>query len=349
MPCFCTGPADNMTNQFSPRFVPVLPSTPLSLRLAAALPTLGPETRVDMALDLRMENIRLPNMTMFGGNMGMLNIAQSLSLMAGSFKIDSLPQLEFDMQQAAESFNHNIWPRLNFLPKFKMQSLINFAIIARLVLDLRALEIDPFDIDFFPTGERFHPGYHDYPYKLSPPKLQMARFLAGLPNLLTMSETLDLPPLGDPGALDVLHNRMHGLAHLTPPKLIVPLPMIPKMAMVLESLATIQEAFGDDCFSPSTLGRIDRMIQTWNTFPIPIPWPALALKAKLDVLPKLEDVRLGEEMAGTSYNYLKPLMQMSPPKLAVAPMINAMIALNASMKMMIDMPAFDMCSMCNCA
>jgi hypothetical protein len=296
-----------------------------------------------------MDNVIMPNFEAFGGNMGMINISATLAMVAGSFTIDSLPQFAFEMEQAAESFNHNVWPQLDFLPTFKMQPLLNFSMVARLVIDLEALGIDPFDIQAFPNGAPFHPGFHDFPFNLTRPKLVMAQFFAGLPNLLTLSETLDLPPIGDSGAMDALHNKLQGLAQLTPPKLIVPLPTIPKMAMVLEALATIKLAFGDDSFSPANLGRIDSMLRLWNSFPIPIPWPALALKAKLDFLPEIEDVRMGIKIASSSdFNRLMPLLAMSRPKLAFAPMITAVMALSASLEMMVELPAFDMCGACNC-
>ncbi|WP_181820934.1 hypothetical protein [Loktanella sp. D2R18] len=302
-----------------------------------------------MQLDAAISDVVMPNVELFGGTKGMMQLSSQLSMISGSFTLTDLPQFEFEMQQAAESFNRNVWPRLDFLPKFSMRPLLNFALIARLVIDLRALEIDPFDVDFFPGGEPVHPGYHDFRFKLSPPKLHLARLMAGLPNLLNLNQTFELPPLGDPGAHSAMLATLTPMAHLTLPKLIVPLPVIAKMAMVLESLATIQEAFGPDGFSPMGLGRIQRMLRLWGGVPVSIPMPALALKAKLDVLPSLEDVQLGLDMAGDAgSSALVGAMSFSPPKLAFLPMLNLIMALNASMEMMLDIPAFDMCGSCNC-
>lgn len=340
MPCFCTVPASALTNRFNPGFVPILPSTPLTLQLAAALPALAPDARLDMKIDTGFANMVIPNIDFGGGPMA--QIAMTLSMMAGSFTLDNIPQLQMDMQQAAESFNHNLWPRLQPLMQLKIQPLLNFAIVARLVLDLQALGIDPFRVDTFPPA----PMVHSFQFRLTPPKIKMARLMAGLPPLMKLTEVLNIPPLGDPGAVSAMNNRLNALSQLTPPKLIVPMPVLARMAMVLESLATIQEAFGDG-FSPMRLGQIRAMMRVWTNFPIPIPLAALPLKAKLDALPPMEDIRLGEQIAGSSGGTLS--MPFSPPKLAILPFMNVMLALSASMEMALDMPPFDMCSMCSCA
>ncbi|NSX53696.1 hypothetical protein [Parasulfitobacter algicola] len=321
-----------------------LPAVPLSLQLAVAMPALDPDARLDMQIAAGFEAMRLPNIDFGGG--AMAQIAMTLSMMAGTFAIDDLPQLDFQMQQAAESFNRNVWPRLGWLTTLKIQPLLNFAIIARLVLDLRSLGIDPFAIESLaPPPARIR---HNFRFALSPPKLRMARILAGLPQLINLPLALNIPALGDPGAMSAMNNRLNGFARLTPPKLIVSMPMLTKLAMVLESLATIEEAFGD-AFSPAGIERVRSMLRLWGGFPIPIPpLPALALNAKLDALPPLEDIRLGEQMAG-SMSGTTLNMRFSPPKLAIMPFMNVMLALNASMTMSLDIPPFDMCSMCPCS
>ena len=324
-------------NRFKLGLTPVLPPPP-QLRLAAALPAL--ENRLDMQIATGFDVMRLPNIVFGGGPLA--QIAMTLSMMAGTFTLDDLPMLEFQMQQAAVSVERNVWPRLNNLAQLKIQPLLNYAIIARLVLDLRALGIDPFRTDTFPPP----PTFHSFRFALTRPQLQMVRLLAGLPPLMKLTEVLNLPPLGETGAVSALRNRLNGLATLTPPKLIIPMPLLTKLAMVLESLATIQEAFGD-AFSPSTLGRIDAMLRLWGRLPFPVPIPALALNEKLQALPLMEDIRLGEQIAGrTAATLATPF---SPPRLVIAPFMNVIMALHASLQMAIDMEPFDMCSMCNCA
>ena len=342
MPCFCQFPASLARNRFSMGLTPVLPPPP-SLRLAVALPSFDPAKRADIQIDTGFAPTRLPNIDLGGGPLAQM--ALTLNMAVGTFKLDDLPMLDFQMQQAAKSFHRNIWPRLSFLTKFKIQPLINFAIVARLVLDLRALGIDPMkmqagDIPIAPAGA-------NYRFRLSPPKLMMAKLAAGLPNLLKLNETLNVPPLGDPEHVTQMRNRLNALSTMTPPTLQIPFPMILKLAMVLESLAKIKEAFGDDPFSPATRGRIDAMLRFFARLNIPIPMPALALKKKLEVLPPMEDIRLGERMAGSSG--LSTLSRFTPPKLAISPFLNVMLALHAALNIAVDLETWDQCADCNCA
>lgn len=341
MPCFCTAPADVARMRFNPGMSIMMPTAPLSLQLAAALPAIDPAARLDMQIAGGLENMRLPNINFGGGPMA--QIAMTLSMMAGSFTIDSLPRLDFEMQQTADSFNHNIWPRLGWLTTLRIPPLLNLAIIARLVLNLQSLGIDPFNVQAFPPAPAQMS--NSFRFALTPPMLQMARLLAGLPSLMNLTAALNIPPLGETGSVPAMNNRLSGFAQLTPPKLIVPMPMLLRLAMVLESLATIQAAFGD-AFSPAGLGSIRAMLRLWSGFQIPMLLPALALalNAKLDALPPMEDIQLGESIAGSAGAALS--MPFSPPKLAIMPFMNVMLALRASMSMALDMEPFDQCSMC---
>lgn len=330
--------------RFNTGITMALPTVPLSMKLIAALPALDPAERLDVQIATGFEQMRLPNIDLGGGPLA--QIALTLSLVMGTFKIDDLPQLEFEMQQAADSFSRNIWPRLGWLTTFKIQPLLNLALAARLAIDLRDLGIDPFtvqagDLPASPVGS------HNFRFRLTPPQLKMARLLAGLPPLLKMNDALNIPPLGDPAAATAMRNRLAGLASLSPPSIQIPFPMILKLAMVLESLAKIHEAFGDDALSPSKLGRISAMMKLWAAFNIPIPMPALALNAKLQALPPMEDIRLGERIAGSSGATLGA--SFSPPKLAIMPFLNVMVALHASLKLAIDLEPFDQCGTCNSA
>ncbi|MCD2184670.1 hypothetical protein [Rhizobium sp. GN54] len=343
MSCFCTVPADSARNRFNWGIMPVLPTAPLTMKLALAIPGMQPASRLDMKIASGFQPETLPNLDFGGGPLG--QIAMMLSLMSGTFALDDLPKLEMQMEQAANSIARNVWPRLGWLTTLKMQPLVNYALVARLVLDLQALGIDPFVVDTFPASSSTIPNFG---FALSPLKLRMAKIVAGLPTIMQMSEMLDLPPLGDPGAVSALNNRLQGMASLAPPSLIIPMPLLMKLAMVLESLAKIEEAFGPDAFSPAKLGRIETMLSMWRGFQLPFPTPelALALNAKLDLLPTMEDIRLGEAVAGQTAGAFAA--NFAPPKLAIGPFLNMVLALHASLQFAIDMEPFDMCGSCSC-
>ncbi|WP_417689070.1 hypothetical protein [Roseibium sp.] len=340
MPCFCTGPAEHVRNYYDWGITPLLPTLPLSLKLAAALPALDPANRLDMQIAAMFEPARLPRLDFGGG--AAFQLAATFNLMVGSFKLDDLPMFEMQMQQAAASIESNVWPRLGYLTTLKLQPLINYALVARLVLDLQDFGLDPFEM----ASEPPVPFSHSFSFSpaLSRPHLEMVKILGGLPALAMLGETLSLPPLGSPDSYSGLGNFFGKMADLRPPHLSIPLPMLTKLALVLESLATINEAFGQG-FSPAKVRRVQLMLQNWSHFNIPLPLEALRLNAMLQTLPALEDFRLGERMAGSS-SFAAPSFHFSPPRLAIAPFLNVMLALQGSLQFAIDMPAFDMCGLC---
>lgn len=342
MPCFCHVPADAARMRFNMPMGIALPPLPLNMKLLAALPCLDPADRPDIAMELYFDNIRLPNIDTGGGPLA--SMALSLNMAMGTFKIDNLPMLELEMETAAQSFQRNIWPRLKFLTQFKIQPLLNFAIVARLVLDLTALGFDPMNMKAGDLPPRSN--FSNFKFALSPPKLKMMKLMLGLPPLIKVAEQLNVPPLGDPEAAPMWNNKMRALSALSPPTLQIPFPLILRLAMVLESLATIKEAFGPDALRPNMVSRISMMMKLFMTFNIPIPLPALALKPKLDMLPPMEDIKLAEHHHGSGLNLRS---NFSAPKLAIMPFLNVMIALHAAMNLALDMETWDQCGSCNSA
>jgi hypothetical protein len=339
MPCFCEVPLDAARSYFRLGAAPLLPEIPDAMRLAVALPAL--ENQLDVKIESGFNPMTLPDIGFPSG--ALAKIAMTVNMMSGTFTLDDLPMLEMEMETAADSITRNLWPKLGWLTKPKMQPLINYAILARLVLDLRALGIDPLDPPPLPPVTPIH----TMNFALSPLHVRMAKLLVGLPPIMEMAGTLDLPPLGDPGIVPALRNRLLALSKLTPPGLEIPLPLLTKLAMVLEALATIAEAFGGDAFSSTTLDQVNLMLTLWTRIPIPFALPLLARYAKLDALPPLENILLGESLAGsmdTSFAW----SNFSPPKLAIAPFLNVVLALNASLRKGLDIEYFDMCSPCAC-
>lgn len=341
MACFCHMAAESVRQRFTPSAVMALPPTPLQMRMAAAIPNLGPADRPDLEMRAAVAPIAAPSVNLGGGPLAQM--AVTLGMAAGNFSLDDVPALEAELEQAAQSFQRNVWPRLAPLASLKMQPLLNYAIAARLCLDLSAMGLDPMTAtagDIPPP-----PATSDTRFALTPPQLAKARLLAGLPPVAKLSETLNTPPLGDTGAMQALNNRLANLSRVSPPSMAVPLPMVLKLAMVLESLAKIEEAFGDDPLSPSTMGRVDAMMKTWATFPVPMPVSSLALNEKLAALPPLEAVKLGEHVAGQSW--ATGMAAYAPPKLAIAPFLNAMLALNATLHATAAFPPLGPCGACN--
>lgn len=346
MVCFCEQAVMPLNRFVSPAFGIALPPIPPTLQLAVALPGLDEAQRLDMRLEAEIASFAMPNITMPSG--GLMNLAMTLTMLSGSFTFDDLPMLEFQMEQAAQSLQRNVWPAIGHFTGLPLIPLLNYAIVARLVLDLTAMGIDPFVIDMPPPAPSYLPTFK---YSLPTPQLAMARFFAGLPRLLDLPLALDLPPLGDPGAGSALTNRLEPMSNLVPPNLVLPIPQLMRLATVLPALMTIEEAFGADAMTPSKMQWVRAMLTRWSTFPIPIPYPmqALALTQKLDALPAIEDVHLGMDMASAMSPDAWTNMLITPPKLLIAPFLNMVLALSASLQLDLGMEPFDMCSLCPCA
>ncbi|WP_299963748.1 hypothetical protein [uncultured Roseobacter sp.] len=341
MVCFCKTPAATIPSRISPSFSMALPQVPLQMQLALAFPAITPENRLDMALSAYLGNLNLPTLSLPSG--GLFQIAPQLALIAGTFPLMDLPALELSLQQMGDTLVTNVWPLTGWLASLKLGPLLNFALAARLVLDLRALGIDAFAMDYTMPAVQY-PGHH-FRMSLPRPQLHMARILMGLPSLFSLTETFQLPTLGENGSFPGMMSALQGLAGIKPPKLGISLPQLSKLALVLNALATIKLAFGDIGLSGAGLAPIRAMMRFWGALPFPMPpMPALALHADLDALPSLDSVQLGASMATPAM--FAPIMGFSMPQIGFLPVANLMLGLGASLQIVLDMEPLDACSLC---
>lgn len=339
MSCFCKIPAQQIPRIFPPGFGIALPQVPIQLMIA---PALFPAGRLDMQMNAMMDGLAIPPMGFAGGS-GLLGIAPVLSMIGGTFPLHDLPMMQASLDQMAATMTQNLWPMAGWLASLKMAPLLNFALAARLFLNLKNLGIDPLSLAMPATP----PPAASFAFALSKPRLQMARMLMGLPALAMLTETFALPPLGDPGAMSGMHNMMIGLASIRPPSIGISFPMLQKLALALSSLAVINEAFGEMAFTEGGLASISATLSGFAGLPMPFPAaPALALMPMLDALPDLPSVVAGAEMM--TPGFISPMMSFSMPKLGFLPIASLMVGLGASMQMALDMPAFDLCEFCPC-
>lgn len=339
MSCFCKIPAQQIPRIFPPGFGIALPQVPIQLMIA---PALFPAGRLDMQMNAMMDGLALPPMGFAGGS-GLLGIAPVLSMIGGTFPLHDLPMMQASLDQMAATMTQNLWPMAGWLASLKMAPLLNFALAARLFLNLKDLGIDPLSLAM-PAAP---PPAASFAFALSKPRLQMARMLMGLPALAMLTETFALPPLGDPDAMSGMHNMMMGLASIRPPSIGISFPMLQKLALALSSLAVINEAFGEMAFTKGGLASISATLSGLAGLPMPFPpAPALALMPMLDALPDLPSVVAGAEMM--TPGFMSPMMSFSMPKLGFLPIASLMVGLGASIQMALDMPAFDLCEFCPC-
>jgi hypothetical protein len=339
MSCFCDTTAtlaQHSVARMSLRFTP--PVIPIQMKIVAALGLAMDPNRVDIRIAAAIQNIQTPPI-MIGGRLA--SIAASLQLAGGVFKIDDIPMLDFQMKQAAASFMTNVWPRLAPLSLRSLLPIINLALIARLVLQMKALGIDPLNLATAPAPNSVPPS--SFAMRLTPPQLKLAKILIGLPPLITLAQTLKIP-LGEQTSASMARNHLMALAKLQPPTLPIAMPRLLRLASLFESLGTIQEAFGPDAMTPVGLTRISAMLKPFLRLALPIPLPALKLAEALALLPPLDAVKIGAE------NMNAPAwakMSFTPPRLAIAPFLNVMVALNLSLNKLLGIPVLDACAACN--
>lgn len=341
MSCFCKIPATrSQASMGRMRFKVTPPKIPLQMKLAAAGGIAMEAERADMKINLAVRDVRMPNVTLGGSTL--MALAMQLQVVGGVFKLDDLPMLDMQMKQAATSFQKNVWPRLQPYARIDPMPVIRLAMVARLALKLEQMKIDPLAPESMAPPPPLPPDV--YMLKLSAPKLKLAKIAIGLPPLLKMTEMMKIP-LGDPAAGAMMKNRLAGLAELKPPKLTVQMPILLKIALVLDALATIKQAFGDDAMTPQGQFRIAAMLRGWMRLALPIPKPALTLADKLELLPKPDDVKAGAALMG--HSPLTGMARMTPPKLAIAPFLNVMVALRQALELQAEFPAMDACDACN--
>lgn len=343
MACFCNQPVEALPSLIPPSFGMMLPQVPLQMQLAVALPAIAPENRLDVQLQAFMAPLSLPSLSLNAGSMGLFNIAPVLSLIGGVLPLGDIPALELALDQMGGSLRHNVLPLTSWLASLKMAPLLNFALAARMVLDLRALGIEPFDMSFTMPAAQY--AGHHFDLSLPRPQITMGRLLMGLPSLFTLTDMFSLPPLGEDGSFPGLLSAMHGLAGIKPPSIGISFPMLSKLALALNSLATIQAAFGDVGLSGMGLPRIRAMLNYWGGLPLPMPpMPAIALSQELAALPSLPSVEAGAAMATPSI--FAPMMGFSMPQLGFLPATSLMVGLSASLELMLGDDVLDACSLC---
>ncbi|MEO0992594.1 MAG: hypothetical protein AAFX62_02175 [Pseudomonadota bacterium] len=309
MVCFCHIPLSHVPASFAKMNLSFTPPTiPLQMNAALAL-GFGNSMRLDMAIALWMQNLRLPSLKLNGGLMAQLKIA------LGMFDLFDLPKLQAQLALGVQSLKANALPKLAFLAKLNLAAVLQLAMVARLQLALDALKINLSAWAPTPTMSM-----RIAPFALKPPQLVMGQMLLGVPIALKFSETLGVP-------VSRLGSHFRALASIKPPSLGISVQAMMKICMALEAIMTIKAAFGVNALSPAGLSSIAAKLKLYAGLPLPVI-PPLNLQAKLDGLPSLPDLKLG---AGA----LPPSgLSLQLPQIPILPTLNLLatlaITLNAN-------------------
>lgn len=343
--CYCNIPAHSMaTLRASACFAIKPPVIPIKLTaMAAMIIGFNPE-REDIKLGQFVANMTLPRVQM--PSAPLMQISAILALAPGVFTLDDLPKLEVELAVAANSLNSHVTPGLRAALMINLAPLMQLALAARLMLTLQAAGLDPLDLNFpAKAGEMAGKMGRIIPPKfaLIKPVLPPLAALAALPQLLKVAEAMKIP-IGDPMGGRMMATRLNLIAKLTPPKLALSISAMLKIGAIVSAIEAIVAAFGPDAMSAAGQSRISFMMSAVAKLNMAIPLPPIDI-GQLDLLPKLENVVLGEQIAGSSAMNMG-LTGLKPPKLAIAPMLAATIALKASLGSLLKVPPLTLCSNC---
>lgn len=341
--------------------------------MGAQLPKSGGDAWIRATLKAQVPNMALPVVLPSGGG-PMIKVALKLAM---SPLVAANPMILVDpkamaktLQQMAASLAANVLPQMAPIKAMPQAMFVNMTLAARLTLALRAKGICPMALTGVDAQFSMKAGLAEPRARLSqtmsfaativppkvpklivtPPQLALAATLSAIAPLATAPKTLGLPPASDPQFVEALKKMIAGVAAAMIPAM----PMIPDellaMAAKVEAMATIKEAFGEDAMTPAGVVKVNAMLKVMARLQLPVPPPtAIALQAKLDALPKMEDVTLGAQTLQSSGASIAASMTMPPPALPLAPLLDAVQALHAVLAKALGEAPLGACSSCDFA
>jgi hypothetical protein len=323
-----------------------LPSVNVKLAMAAQA-SAAAKLDAKLALGLVGTANALPNIQAAFGGGGLMQLAATLKVVAGTYNL--MDPIKLSEQLAVSAGSVAKLPPATFtaVAKLDMAAMIKLAAVARLIIQLKLDGLDPLKADFSEqvmARANAAASYANAQAALTPPMRMKLQLAAGLPTLIKACETLNVP-LGDPSAVaPMLQARLSALAKVVPPTFPVSLKLVLKAAAVMEAMATISEAFGPAALSPATASTFMAKLTATlsasaaaniNVKLIPPPIP----------IPPIEDIKLGEKITGSSFMRLNAT-GLTPPKINILPPISAMIALKATLGLATGMKPMALCTVC---
>ncbi len=336
MPCCCHVSANAMASLSASAQIKLQPPA-ISAKLTALAElcaAMNPE-RNDIKLALVAP--RLPNVTIaVGGPLAQISAVLSM----GSFSFGDPVRLQAELQVMANSLNNYVAPSLSASLKMDVSAIMKLALVAKLMAQIGAAGLDPLSADFTARATALvNTPLPSVSVSLTPPQIGNLKLMAGLPALVKMAETLNVP-LGDPAAGAMLMARFSALASITPPTLSLKISAMLKVAAVVNAIATITETLGADALTPAGQLRISMMLKAVANLGLPIP--PVTLEAGL---PPIDDVLLGEQIAGSSFIHAS-ISGLKPPSLPISAFVSASVAMQAALSGAVKVPPLAFCTNC---
>ncbi len=288
-------------------------------------------------LKLALVAPRLPNVTIATGG----PLAQVSAMLAlGPYSFGDPVRLQAELQVMANSLNSYVAPSLSAVLKMDISAIMQLSLVAKLMAQIGAAGLDPLAADFSAKATALvQTPLPSARVQITPPQAANLKLIAGLPALVKMSETLNVP-LGDPAAGAMLMAKFSALASVSPPTLSLKLSAMLKVAAVVSAVASITETLGADAFTPAGQLRISMMLKAVANLSVPVP------RVSIDAtLPPLEDVLLGEKIAGSSFIHAS-VSGLKPPAIPISGFVSASTAMQAALSAAVNVPPVSFCTNC---
>ena len=339
--CCCHVQPNAMASLSAMAKISVVPPTiPLQLTALASVCAgqPGPAGRNDLNLAALLPRLPKVNLKINGQ---LAQLAAKLTI--GPFAVSESVKLAAQMQVMAGSLNNYVAPSLKASLKADVSALMKLSVTAKLVAQIKLAGLDPLAPGFNAAVSAMLQMPPPPKIILPPPAhLPNITVLATLPTLVKMAAALHVP-LSDPAAASMISAKLNAMAALKPPTLSVKMSVMLKLAAVVSAVATITETFGADAFSPAGMARISLTLKAVAGLPFKIP--NIDLSA-LDVLPHVDDVVMGESIAGQSL-ITASFAGLKPPKIQVSAFLSASIAMQAALSGAVKTPPLSFCTNCN--
>ncbi len=311
MVCFCHIPATTqMPNYAAMKFNFSTPQIPIQMKAALALGLPGDTARLDLKVAALLGSVKMPNVKLSAGPLLQIKLAM------GTFDLLDLPKLQMQLAVAMNSFAAHYWPKLAFLARLNMTPILQLAMVARLKLALDAIKFNP-AAGAMPARSSFTAVPK---FALKMPQIHMGQTMLAIPVALQLQETF--------GSFAKAHSHFAAMARMPMPTLAagLTLPMMLKIAAILDALAVIQEAFGVNAMTPGGLSQIAGLLKLYAGLPMPSPLPPIELVEKLPSIAPFENLSATTgALAGASG------LKFQLPGIPVMAAINAALALKATL------------------
>lgn len=298
----------------------------------------------------------------------LLTMSAQMSSLAALFPLHDINALIAELQQMLASLRAHVLPIMAGAAALPKLAMANMVMAARMTLSMRLKGLCPMSLSgldhSFAAANNLAPptatfnaavnasarmGGAGMPgFGLPLPQLGMAMSLAAVALLASLPASLGLPAVG---STDFAGAAMAALARLASiPALPLDLGDLMSQLARLSDLAAIQQAFGMDAMTSAGVSRVQAMLNFMGGLRLPsLPAAVLALQPKLDMLPTMEAVQTGAQVARLNVSTVSSAMRLSPMR---PPILSALMALNALKAVLADalgVPAMSGCAACKMA